>query len=526
MGWIRGLMAVLLLASPVSAQLMKGKTALQLRDVIREALATGKRVDQIGPRIVKKEVVFDVTLVPNPDETGWMTLLNLTAKQYAEAKQRYEPEGYRIHRKASIRANGQQFTSTVWLRTHPPVSTLVLPNGRLPEDGEIVEKLKPIDEVVRDFLKQHNASGVTLAIAKDGELIYDRAFGWANAERRKAMEVDTQMRIADVSKAITGIAAMQLHQQGKLKLDEPFIDAMKKARFKGVSSIKDSRWKEITPRELLSHRGGFDEKATSDTMFQTSLVSQDLKLKKEPQAKEVVRYKMRRPMDFDPGSKFAYSNFGYCLLARVMEVADDRPYGSTVLHNLLRPMGLTQTKRGRSIVDKRTKSEAWYHMQREKKAAAYWTASRAQIRRAGKTVKAPDIVREPDGVFQLEAMDSSNGWISTARDLVSMVVALERKEEPLLSESIFEEMLAKPAGTKADADQWYGLGWWVKKTASGRRYWHGGSLPGTSSMLVREDSGVVWGALFNTDNSKVDGKPLAAAFDKKLRGEFVDLEWP
>ncbi|MFK7819500.1 MAG: serine hydrolase domain-containing protein [Planctomycetaceae bacterium] len=510
---------------PAYAQTLNNQSPGQMRNVVREALANGTRVSAIQPKILKNQVVFDVMLIPNPDETGWMTLLNLTPQQLTQARARYGPEGYTIAQQTSINANGQNFISTIWLKTKPPISTLVLPTGRQPEKGERVEHLEPIDKLVKSFRKTHNAAGVTLAMMRDGQLVYERAFGWANANERQHMELDTPMRIADISKTFTAIATMQLVEKGRVKADAAIVPLLKQARFRGVSSIKDDRWNQITIQHLLQHRGGWDAKKSQDPMFRSPLVAQELKLRKDATAKDVVKYQLPRRLDFKPGSQFGYSNFGYCLLGRVIEIADDRTYGSTVLRNILKPLELKNTKRARSVPDKRPKLEAWYHMQRDQKAAAYWTASQAQVRRAGKTIDAPDIVRQPDGVFQLEIMDSTAGWTSTAGDLARFFDAIRREANPLVEAETLKQMLAKP-DEKSEDKSWYGAGLWVQETDEGVRFWHGGSMAGTSSMTVSEANGIAWAVLFNTDVSKESGKPLAAEFEPLMSKTLAAVQWP
>lgn len=508
-----------------SAQQLQNQSPGLMRNVVRDALASGKRVSSIRPKIVKSLVVFDVTLVPNRDDTEWMTLLNLTSRQLGEARARYGPDGYVISQQVSISANGQNYISTVWLRTNAPVSTLVLPVERLPESGEVVDHLKPIDQLMRTFVRKHNAAGVTVAIAKQGRVVYQRAFGWSDANNRRPMAPDTPMRIADISKSITAVATMQIVEKELLQLDESVIPLMAGVRFKGVSSLSDDRWHEVTAGQLLRHRGGWDASASPDPMFRSPLVAQELKLRKDARPKDVVQYQLARNLDFKPGSQFAYSDFGYCLLGRVIEIADDRPYGSYVLHNILKPLELEDTRRGHSASSKRPKSEAWYHMQREQKAAAYWSASQAQVRRGGKTIKAADIVRKPDGVFQIEVMDSHGGWVSTAPDLVRFMSAIEREQSPLVKPESLYAMLAPSEGDESK-DSWYGAGFWVRRTEKGQRFWHGGSLPGSSAILTRNDDGIVWAILFNTDNSKVSGRPLAEEVEPLVIQAMSKVKWP
>jgi hypothetical protein len=107
-------------------------------------------------------------------------------------------------------------------------------------------------------------------------------------------------------------------------------------------------------------------------------------------------------------------------------------------------------------------------------------------------------------------MDAHGGWIASAPELVRLAVALDRPASPLLEPKWLEAMTAPPAapvsrqsdGTVADA--YYGCGWMVRPTPrpAGFNWWHTGSLPGTSTLLVRLSSGLTWAALFNQRREK------------------------
>ncbi len=524
---LRNFLALLLfctLCLSASAQTIRGKPPGELRKVMADALAAGKRVTGLQPRIEQNKVVFDVTLAPNPDKTEWLALLNLTPQQFAQAKARYAGDGFSVAVQSSITANNQQFHSAVWMRTSVPVSTLVLPNDRLPISGAAVEQFKVVDELMRTELKRMNATGATLAIGKAGNVLYDRAFGWANIDPGKPMEPTTPMRIADISKTLTAVAVMKLVDSGKLKLDDRVIPMLKKARLRGFNRISDTRWNAITIRHLLQHTAGWDASVAGDILFRSPLVAQELRLRSTAKQKDVVRYQLQRPLQFDPGQQFKYSNFGYCLLGRIIEIAADEPYGSYVQKQILTPTKMEHTKRGRTRVSARPKSEAFYHMQREKRGTAFWSAAQAKIKRAGKTVDPPDIVRLPDGSFNLEVTDASNGWTSTASDLVRFALATESTSTPLLQPATRKEMLAPPQLKPKDDKTYYAGGWWVTEDKAGQRIWHGGAFAGSSAMLVREPDGVVWAVLFNTDAAR-SGKPLASELEPKLREKLKSVQW-
>lgn len=511
---------------PARAQLLTERTPGQMKQLLADALESKKRVGKLRAYIARNTVVFDVTLQPNPDETEWMVLLNLTPQQFQEAQTRYGREGYTVANSSAVSANGQQFHSAVWLKTVATVGSLVLPTVPLPESGTVVGELKSIDGLMRSFLKANNASGATVAIAKDGQIVYDRAFGWSNARDKRTMGTATPMRIAGISKCITAVAVMQLVEQGRLSLDQAVLPLLQKAKFRGSTKIKDPRWARITVRHLLNHTAGFGPAP----VFQTPMIAQEFRLNKPATRKDIVRYQFLQNLGADPGHTYLHSDFGYCLLGRVIEVVSGRLYGPYIQENILDPAKAENTKIGRTKVEDRPRNEAWYHMQKETVGAAFWSASVAKVGRGGKGVDAPYIVRKPDGGWNLEAMDSHNGWISTAGDMLRFVTAMESPEPSLLQPNTLGAMLAAPPGQK---DEWYACGWFVRPTPQNettakhrQRIWHGGALDGSSTMLVRRKDGVAWCVLFNTDLSNSGDKPLAGLivpfFDATLSG----IPWP
>jgi hypothetical protein len=133
----------------------------------------------------------------------------------------------------------------------------------------------------------------------------------------------------------------------------------------------------------------------------------------------------------------------------------------------------------------------------------------------------------PYGGFNLEAMDSHGGWTASAIDLVKFANAIDgRRGKPLLSRASIGELVSRPALPMAqDPPSFYGLGFSIRPTAGGANWWHTGSLPGTTTLLVRAANGFCWAALFN-------GRPegtnkLSAELDSGMWKAFSAVTaWP
>ena len=92
--------------------------------------------------------------------------------------------------------------------------------------------------------------------------------------------------------------------------------------------LVDARWGQITVRQLLFHTAGFDRNASFDPMFRSDEIAKATKTTPPAGPMAILRYMLAQPLDFEPGARFAYSNFGYCLLGRAIEKVSGRPASS------------------------------------------------------------------------------------------------------------------------------------------------------------------------------------------------------
>jgi N-acyl-D-amino-acid deacylase len=182
-----------------------------------------------------------------------------------------------------------------------------------------------LDDAILQFIEKSRCTGATLAVSKDGQLLYSRGYGWMDAEKSKATPADAMFRVASISKPITAAAIRQLIRNGKLSLDDKVWDVLEIKPPAGVNI--DPRWRDVTIAQLLDHKGGWDiKKLGFDPMFQAKRVAKELQLDHPAGPDDTVRWMLDKPLQFNPGERDAYSNFGYCLLGRVIEKVTRRPY--------------------------------------------------------------------------------------------------------------------------------------------------------------------------------------------------------
>lgn len=230
---------------------------------------------------------------------------------------------------------------------------------KLPVTGPAHPKLAPVDAAISKFLAGKGIPAASFAVSKGGQILHSRAFGWADASLTKPLQPGMSMRLASITKPITRAAIQTLLDAGQLKGTDHVFDVLELGKLP-VKKL-DPRWKEITVQQLLEHRGGWDRAISGDFTFKSKAIADELKVPlKQLQPAHLVRWALERPLDFDPGAREVYSNFGYILLARVVEKKSGRPFLEYVKETVGKTAGLTTLMVSRSDPEDRLPGEIWY----------------------------------------------------------------------------------------------------------------------------------------------------------------------
>lgn len=196
-----------------------------------------------------------------------------------------------------------------------------------PAVAQTAAKVDParMDAIVRADADKGGFMGVVL-VARDGDILFDKGYGSANLEWKIANDGDTKFRLGSVTKQFTGAAILLLQERGKVKLDAPI---------KTYLPDVPVAWDKVTVRNLLTHSSGipnftsFDDYAKLKTLAATT-------------DSLIARFR-DKPLDFQPGEKYAYSNSGYILLTAIVEKASGQPYAAFLADNIFKPLGMTDT---------------------------------------------------------------------------------------------------------------------------------------------------------------------------------------
>lgn len=349
--------------------------------------------------------------------------------------------------------------------------------------GRRVPEMASFDSIIPRIMNRWSIPGGAVAVVKDGRLVLARGYGWADQGTGKVIQPDALFRVASLSKPITAVAVLKLHEEGRLDLDMGAFSVLPHLQ-PPAGETEDPRLARITVRQLLHHSGGWDRDATFDPMFRSRIVAQSVGSSAPASAEAVIRYMRGQPLQFDPGSGYSYSNFGYAVLGRNIERVTGESYEDYVRTNVLAPMGISRMRIGSTPPSERAEGEVHY----------YDSAMAESVFPGG------GVVPVADGGFYLEAMDAHGGWIASVVDLLRFVTSVDRLETrpDFLSASTIDLMIARPAPPLwVGSSYHYAMGWLIRPLGGEANWWHDGSLPGTTALLVRAHNGLAWAALFN-----------------------------
>ncbi|TAD85119.1 MAG: SusF/SusE family outer membrane protein [Bacteroidetes bacterium] len=167
-----------------------------------------------------------------------------------------------------------------------------------------------------------NETGATALVARNGRIVYRKAFGMANLELNIQMQVDNVFRIGSITKQFTAVAILQLMEQGKLNLQ----DSINK-----FFPDYPTHGHKITIEHLLTH--------TSGIQSYTGIKDFEKKMTLDLRPTEMIDFFKNEPMEFAPGTKWNYNNSGYFLLGYIIEKVSGKTYPQYIEENFFKPLG-------------------------------------------------------------------------------------------------------------------------------------------------------------------------------------------
>jgi CubicO group peptidase (beta-lactamase class C family) len=210
---------------------------------------------------------------------------------------------------------------------YPAFFLAILASAVLPATAQLPSTLSPelrqkIDHATSDVLTKTGVPSASVAIVKDGQIAYLQAYGDARLEPRTPARPEMRYSIGSISKQFTATAILLLQEQGKLSLDD------KVAKF-----IPDlTRANEVTIRQLLSHTSGYQDYWPQD--YVPPFMLQPIT------ANRILDLWARKPLDFDPGTRWQYSNTNFVIAGVIVEKASGMPLLDFLHQHIFDPLGM------------------------------------------------------------------------------------------------------------------------------------------------------------------------------------------
>jgi CubicO group peptidase (beta-lactamase class C family) len=227
-----------------------------------------------------------------------------------------------------------------------------------PSTGVAVPEYAPLDRAVLEFMDRIDCHAATVAISRNGKILYSRGFGWSDPHKKKPTAPDAIMRIAGLSQAITAAAIKKLIREGKLSFETQAFPLLNLKPPHGTNP--DPRLSQITVGQLLENKGGWDVANSFDPFSRLREIQKSLHLTHRPHPLDVVRYMLGEPLQFDPGQRTAASNIGFSVLGRIIEKVSGKSYAAYIAEDIFRPLGVDDVKLARTIFRERDPREVSY----------------------------------------------------------------------------------------------------------------------------------------------------------------------
>jgi CubicO group peptidase (beta-lactamase class C family) len=344
-------------------------------------------------------------------------------------------------------------------------------------DGPAAPGLEAFDGYMRNLMRARGVRGGTLSIAREGRLVFAHGYTWAEPGYPRTSP-NSLFRAASCSKPLTSILVHKMLREAEGRNEGPSLKEKILSLLHGGSETPDApadaRFGDITVDELLTHSAGWIRSRNHpDPVFNDYPPGSDIRKRLPADRSGFLSYMLRQPLQFAPGSRSVYDNFGYFLLGRMLEslpMGAGKTYRDIAEDLLFKPLGLSRPRFGGSRMEERAAGEVLYHT-----AVPYLQANPI----AG---GAP-WVAGGYGDFEVGNMDAAGAWLLSAPDYAKVLAAFDLDAgNPIL-------------GPQATATMWgpsrFGealRGWFALKIPSGKgdtavAKWHNGLFPGTSTLV-------------------------------------------
>ncbi|MCQ2228612.1 MAG: beta-lactamase family protein [Bacteroidales bacterium] len=391
--------------------------------------------------------------------------------------------------------------------SHPEIKTVCNTDKIKGESYQVQNSdtvIDVIDKTIYRLLKREGLKGgASVAISKNGKLVYAKGIGFSSVEDSVPMLPGNILRVASVSKLITAVAVMKLVEKGSIGLHQKVFGPTGVLNNDKYLAYKDKRMGDVTVYQLLNHSGGWTARY-GDPMFMPQSIARQMGKELPIKMEDIIRFMQTKSMHFKPGSASIYSNFGYGILGEIVAKASGMPYEDYVKSEVLAPLGIYDSQIGYSYLNERLDNEVVYYEADTSHVAFDYTGTGEMVRRAY-------------GGTDIHTLGSAGGWVSSATDLLKLVLTIDGHQ------SIIDQLGKQTVDTMVNCQPGYDpLGW---RRIIGDSWYRTGTLAATSAIIGRLDNDICYVVLLNCSNHR--GPELATMLRLVMDAAIKNVEnWP
>ncbi len=354
---------------------------------------------------------------------------------------------------------------------------------RINNDFSDFDGFEHLESAIAFMLGKYDIKGASVAVARDGQLVFAKGLGYADAESEEPVKPAHLFRIASVSKLITATTIMKMRELDLLDIDDKVFGKDGILNDPVYLNYADPRVEDITVRHLLNHSSGWDRRY-GDHIAMHYHIARDMQINNNDlSVTDILTFAMKNGLHFDPGSRTSYSNLGYVILGQIIEAVSGVNYESYVRKTILLPLGIQEMRIGGSHLEERFKNEVKY----------YETAYIPEDHHAYGNDR---LIPLPYGGNDIKLLGAAGGWIASPAEIMKLVVSIDTIPDTpnLLSPESIELM------TDTNLSGGHPIGW--AGTDGRGNWWRTGTLSGTSALVMRQNNGISWAVFFNSSTYK------------------------
>ena len=370
--------------------------------------------------------------------------------------------------------------ATAMLGSATAAASAEMPAPAMHQSAKADPRFAIVRAAIAKVLEDPKIPSVAVAVVKDGQIIWEEGFGWADREKQVAATAHTAYSLASMTKPITATAAMKLQEAGKLDIDSPIERYLSGTKLTGYAGSTDA----VTARRIMSHSAGLPKYGHFYLDGSTPAGSSET----------ISRFGM---VVFPPNTRFEYSNIGMKILDAAIEKVSGLSYGQYLDREIFSPLGMKDSALG----------------------LPQGTAAAVRYDDLGKPMR----------FYLTDHPGSGDVWSSAhdvARFLAFHLGTPLPGQEPVLSRATVEAM-QRPAGAitvsfPGEPPRKMGANWILDRLNGHPQVWHPGGQPGVSTFMALYPDQKL--AMVVLANGSADLSPVSGAIRKAVAPALVEAE--